>query len=420
MVARHRVALRLVLPVSICPQPVSEIPILRAWVASRLRVDGNMHPCRRPPASPEIKSSHYISKMNFSWKAHVAGRVSEVRTSWRMRTRLDLSQPSHVRAVRTAAEQPRKHATWTTLVALVVGTNTTAARSQHAAMRNYARLRNRAYFALENVSGGHVRLPWRLKWTLAQFARPADYQKHSAALQSAPAFYFTALEKLVSGLSPETKYLPLTDGHIIPVRDFMTLYIYKEIFVDRCYDLTLDQPAPVIIDIGANSGLFALRLKQLYPSAKILCYEPFPSNFAQLQNTISVNKLGSVTPLQKAVGARAGRAKLFIHKRNMGGHSFYSTAALNTDYVDVEVIDLPSVLGGVEQEVDLLKLDCEGAEFDILMGLTASDARRIRRVIVETTSDLYDVDQLNAQMVSLGYRQEPRNDLRLYVRPLDA
>lgn len=265
-----------------------------------------------------------------------------------------------------------------------------------------------------------MRIPWRLKWTLEQFAQPADYRKHSAVLQSAPAFYFTALEKLIPGFSPDMKYLPLTDGHVIPVRDFMTLYIYKEIFVDRCYDLTLDRSAPVIVDIGANSGLFALRLKQLYPSARIACYEPFPPNFAQLENTIAVNRLDEVTPLQKAVGARPGNAKLFIHKRNMGGHSFYAGEALNTDHVDVEVVDLSSILGGLQTDLDLLKLDCEGAEFDILMNLAVSDARQICRIIVETTSGLYDVDQLNEQMSSLGFHYLPRNGLALYSRHLDA
>ena len=196
----------------------------------------------------------------------------------------------------------------------------------------------------------------------------------------------------------------------------MTLYIYKEIFVDCCYDLTLNQSAPLIIDIGANSGLFALRIKQLYPSAKIACYEPFPPNFAQLQNTISINRLESVTPLQKAVGARPGRAKLFIHKRNMGGHSFYATETLNGDYVDVEVVDLPSILGELQQKVDLLKIDCEGAEFDILMNLKASDANQIRQIIVETTSGLYDVGQLDAQMRSLGYDQAQRNGLSVYTQ----
>ena len=265
-----------------------------------------------------------------------------------------------------------------------------------------------------------MRIPWRLKWTLAQFAQPADYRKHSAVLQSAPAFYFAALKKLIPCLSPDMKYLPLTDGHVIPVRDFMTLYIYKEIFVDRCYDLRLDRSAPVIVDIGANSGLFALRLKQLYPSAKIACYEPFPPNFAQLENTIAVNRLHEVTPLQKAVGARPGHAKLFIHKRNMGGHSFYAGEALNTDHVDVEVIDLPSILSDLRQDVDLLKLDCEGAEFDILMNLAASDARQIRRIIVETTSGLYEVDELNARMASLGYRHQPQGGLSLYSQRADA
>ena len=265
-----------------------------------------------------------------------------------------------------------------------------------------------------------MRVPWRLKWTLAQLARPAEYRKHSAVLRSAPSFYFTTLEKLVPGLSPKVKYLTLANGHVIPVRDFMTLYIYKEIFVDRCYDLILDRSAPVIVDIGANTGLFALRLKQLYPSARISCYEPFPPNFAQLQNTISVNKLDSVTPIQKAVGARPGRAKLFIHKRNIGGHSFYATEALNADYVDVEVIDLSSILGDLQHDVDLLKLDCEGAEFDILMSLGGADARKIRRIVVETTSALYDVDQLNAQMTSLGYRHQPQDGLSVYTQRLAA
>jgi hypothetical protein len=51
------------------------------------------------------------------------------------------------------------------------------------------------------------------------------------------------------------EYLALTSSYIIPVRDCMTLYIYKEIFVDRCYDLPLDQSAPVIVDVGANSSV---------------------------------------------------------------------------------------------------------------------------------------------------------------------
>jgi FkbM family methyltransferase len=260
-----------------------------------------------------------------------------------------------------------------------------------------------------------VLLPWRVRWTLAQFAQSGEYRKHSEVLRSPPAFYLTTLEKLIPGLSSREKHLALTDGHVIPVRDFMTLYIYKEVFVDRCYDLKLDRSNPVIIDIGANSGLFALRIKQLYPSAQISCYEPYPPNFEQLENTIALNGLESVTPLRKAVGAQPGQARLFIHKRNMGGHSLYAAEALGSDCVEVEVVNLASILDELRHDVDLLKIDCEGSEFDILMNLTSREARKIRQIIVETTSGLYDVDQLSAQMASLGYRHQTRKGLSVYT-----
>lgn len=265
-----------------------------------------------------------------------------------------------------------------------------------------------------------MQLPWRLRWTFEQFRESDEFRKHSAVLRSARDFYFTTLRKLIPGVPSATKYLQLADGHVIPVQDFMTLYIYKEIFVDRCYDVTLDSADPVIIDIGANSGLFALRLKQLYPSARIFCFEPFPPNFAQLERTIALNGLEEVTPIRKAIGAHPGLTKLFIHKRNMGGHSFYAAEAHSADHVDVEVTDLRSVMRDVRQRIDLLKVDCEGAEFDILMGLTAPEARQIRKIIVETTSDLYDVDRLNEKMSSLGYQHQPRKDLSIYVQRADA
>ncbi len=238
-----------------------------------------------------------------------------------------------------------------------------------------------------------------------------DYGKHSHALRSPMQFYWAALRKLIPRLSSAAIMLALKDGRVIPVREFMTLFIYKEIFVDGCYDVTIDRSDPVILDIGANTGLFALRMKQLFPSGSVVCYEPFPSNFEQLKQTISANRLDSVVPIQKAVGARAGSARLYIHKRNVGGHSLYAEVASSNEYVDVEVLQIHSVLDRLQGEVDLLKVDCEGAEFEILMALTAREAQQVRRVIVEPTPKLYDVQELIAHMSSLGYVHHWRQGL---------
>jgi len=259
-------------------------------------------------------------------------------------------------------------------------------------------------------------MSWRLKWALHQFVDLGGYRKHSQVLESPVQFYLAVLRKLIPGISAEAIMLALKDGHVIPVREFMTLYIYKEIFVDRCYDVTVDRSDPTILDIGANTGLFALRMKQLFPSGSIVCYEPFPPNFEQLKNTILVNRLDAVVPLQKAVGARAGSARLYIHKRNVGGHSLYATEVSSNDFVEVEVLEIGSILDGLHRDVDLLKADCEGAEFEILMGLTAQRAQKVRRVIIEPTPKLYDVKQLIAHMNSLGYIHHRREGLFLFSR----
>ena len=100
------------------------------------------------------------------------------------------------------------------------------------------------------------------------------------------------------------------------VKEFMTLYIYKEIFVDGCYDLSLASgPAPFIIDVGANTGLFIIRMKQLYPNSRVAGYEPLPSNFLQLKRSIELSRLDHVDIFMQGVGVlRESRSYIFIQR----------------------------------------------------------------------------------------------------------
>ena len=250
---------------------------------------------------------------------------------------------------------------------------------------------------------------------MRQFAEQGSYHKHSVALRNPNQFYVALLQKLIPGLSKNAINLSLSDGHVVNVQEFMTLYIYKEIFADRCYDVQIDCAEPQILDVGANTGLFALRMKQLFPAATVTCYEPFLPNFERLQKTIKSNQLERVSAVPKAVGKKQGSAALYIHERNVGGHSFYPAQASSQKSVPVEVVDLDSVLDEFPHQVDLLKLDCEGAEFEILMS-SSQLANKVRQIMIEPSPRLYDIKELLGRMEALGFKRRWRNGLYHFWR----
>jgi FkbM family methyltransferase len=106
----------------------------------------------------------------------------------------------------------------------------------------------------------------------------------------------------------------------------------------------------------------------------------------------------------KAVTAEGGTIRLFVHPTNVGGHSIYQSRA-GGKHVEIESVTLSEVMETQKIErCDLLKLDCEGAEKEILMSLDPVLCPRIPRIIFEPTPTVYAVDEVKQHLVSLGYR----------------
>ena len=160
----------------------------------------------------------------------------------------------------------------------------------------------------------------------------------------------------------------------------MSFYIYSEIFLDLCYDVELNSKKPVIIDVGANTGYFALRMKQLYPAAKIICFEPYPPCVIQLRETIEINQLENIEIKELAVSDKKEKSKLYVHPSNIAGHSIFSEN-VSENYVDIESITLHDLVGMLKtQACDLLKLDCEGAEYPILKSINPELKKHFPRI----------------------------------------
>lgn len=193
------------------------------------------------------------------------------------------------------------------------------------------------------------------------------------------------------------------------------LQLFREIFVDRLYDVSLASDSPTIVDCGSNIGMSVLFFKKAYPSARIIGFEPEPIAFAALRGNIESNRLSDVVVLEKALSSEASRVQLLRVPGRPGAlHAGLFTGG-RTEAVTVEAVRLSDHIEGV---VDLLKLDVEGAEEMILHDLARSDKlRHVRNIVCEYHHHLkrQSKDDHLATVLGILEREGFRYQLKAYA-----
>jgi len=137
------------------------------------------------------------------------------------------------------------------------------------------------------------------------------------------------------------------------------LFQYKEIFLKKIYYFSSDKKSPVIIDGGANIGLSTIYWKQLFPLAKIVSFEPSQEIFEVLKFNIESFKFNDVKLINSGLWNR--NTKVNFAPDGADGGRIENTKNSNCQ---IDVISLKPFL---ENEIDFLKLDIEGAELEVLL-----------------------------------------------------
>jgi FkbM family methyltransferase len=151
--------------------------------------------------------------------------------------------------------------------------------------------------------------------------------------------------------------------------DIVTVFV---IFARRDYGRI---PAgAIVVDVGANIGVFAL-----YAAAcgarRVLAYEPSADSFACLERNIRENHLESTIVAHRLAVASADRTTVRFPRRSSAMNTLLVDACI-AESDEVSTTTLDAIVDPVEQ-VDLVKLDCEGAEYEILFGASAAAFRKI-------------------------------------------
>lgn len=155
---------------------------------------------------------------------------------------------------------------------------------------------------------------------------------------------------------------------------FATDYLVAmDLFWENQYHLdTLTLPiTPRVIDLGANIGMFSLAVKQYNPTANITAYEPHPDTFKILQKNAPF-----ATLKQKAASGTGGIVQF---QRDGGATGLH---IIEKEGIAVESETLDQILSK-ESKVDLLKIDIEGAEYDLLEKCSPEALQKVQRIFIE-------------------------------------
>jgi FkbM family methyltransferase len=195
------------------------------------------------------------------------------------------------------------------------------------------------------------------------------------------------------------------------------LQTFKEIFMDECYMDGLELHAPdnsTIIDIGANAGFFTLFAASRFNDSRVLAYEPIPSNFKQLARNRDLNADCSIECFQKAVAGHSGTIEIMFDPDD----NFTTNATIFQEpNRHNQVIQVPSItLSDIFREhsikrCDLLKMDCEGAEYDSIYNCPLECLSLIDQIAMEVhggTESGQNIDSLEAYLNEQGFTTRRR------------
>ena len=166
------------------------------------------------------------------------------------------------------------------------------------------------------------------------------------------------------------------------------LRIVKSNFVKKNYtrDFVPITRDSIVVDVGAHIGSFSIMAAR--SAYKVLAFEPEPNNYRMLKKNMELNHLENMSIFEMAVSGISGYQDIYTYQGGSSAdYSLYKRGITNIKTGRIPTISVEDIIRREDlPRIDLLKLDCEGAEHDILRNISFETAAKILGMAMETHS----------------------------------
>lgn len=220
--------------------------------------------------------------------------------------------------------------------------------------------------------------------------------------------------------SPVRRLKQLVRSPLLVAPDVTTLDIcWQQIFKDRIYRhdaFRIPESGAVLMDVGANVGVFAAWAARHYRPARILCFEPDPITYPYLvKNAATIERSEGATRIQHfqlALSAEDGGKLTLYHAPKLSGGSTMMAVGKEFGWTSFEVL-VTTISRQLRDlaipAVDLLKIDVEGHAAEVLRGIEDGDWARIRNIALEcdyVPEGSTTVESMRGFLSERGYRTD--------------
>lgn len=175
-------------------------------------------------------------------------------------------------------------------------------------------------------------------------------------------------------------------------------FMHEEIFTQKAYEFATDNPAPRIIDGGANIGLATIYFKRHFPEARLTAFEADPEIASILKSNLMTQEIYGVDVREAALWSAAGNISFTAEGADGGMIGPQSSKSRK-----VPALPLSQFL---DEPIDFLKLDIEGAEFEVLSSCR-SKLGSVHKAFIEyhsRSSDSQELPELLTLLKESGFR----------------
>jgi FkbM family methyltransferase len=180
--------------------------------------------------------------------------------------------------------------------------------------------------------------------------------------------------------------LELRGGAVLIAPDAAHLdFLFNEIWIDQVYSPRGYEirNGDVVIDIGANIGVFSAFAALHARDVEVFAYEPSPENASLLRTNVAVIDQSRVRVFEQAVAGWTGRRILEANPSNWIVHTLAEPGSTATG-LPVTCVSLDDLMEqNAIKHCDLLKMDCEGSEYEILRSTRPETLRCIDKIVGE-------------------------------------